>query len=514
MDTKNKNLRSQSDKFKKLFDFANNFIIVIGRNKKVQYINPFAANLLGYDKNEIIGKNWFENFLPPEVKIKTEQYFDNLIESNEIKLKPVNINPILTKNGQEIMISWKNTILKDNRGGIIASLSFGENLTEKEKLREALCKQQQLFQKVAELSPVGLTIVDKDGKIIFANKQAEEALGLSKESILQRTYDDHAWKITKVDGSPFPKENLPFHQVLRKKKPVYGVKHAIESPKKERTVLSVNANPLFDKNGEIDGVITTVEDITEMVEIQQNLKASEKQYRNAYKQMKLYEDLFAHDINNILQILLSSVELTELVFKKPTIDKKKVQNILQILKSQVIRGKQLTSNVVKLTSIDELGKELKKINYHKILTEAIKNLKNTHEKTKIQMDVKLNTENHFVKANILLHDVIYNILMNAVEFSDNDIIRITINISEVEKNGSKYIKFEFIDYGKGIEDSRKNKIFNRLKRENRESTRIGLGLSLVKMITDMVNGKIWVEDRVEGDHRQGSNFVLLLPAME
>ena len=43
---------------------------------------------------------------------------------------------------------------------------------------------------------------------------------------------------------------------------------------------------------------------------------------------------------------------------------------------------------------------------------------------------------------------------------------------------------------------------------------MGLGLALVKKIIDNYNGKIWVEDRVKGDHSKGSNFVLLIPEVD
>lgn len=43
---------------------------------------------------------------------------------------------------------------------------------------------------------------------------------------------------------------------------------------------------------------------------------------------------------------------------------------------------------------------------------------------------------------------------------------------------------------------------------------MGLGLALVKKIIDNYNGKIWVEDRVKGDHSKGNNFVLLIPEVD
>ena len=71
---------------------------------------------------------------------------------------------------------------------------------------------------------------------------------------------------------------------------------------------------------------------------------------------------------------------------------------------------------------------------------------------------------------------------------------------------------EFKDNGIGISDYRKNNIFERGSRKRYKSKGMGLGLSLVRKIIDTYNGDIWVEDRVKGDYKQGSNFVVLIPS--
>ena len=73
-----------------------------------------------------------------------------------------------------------------------------------------------------------------------------------------------------------------------------------------------------------------------------------------------------------------------------------------------------------------------------------------------------------------------------------------------------YIKFEFKDNGIGIEDEKKENLFQRSYYEDISKGGMGMGLSLVKKIVDKFNGKIWVENRINGDYTKGSNFILLL----
>ena len=115
-------------------------------------------------------------------------------------------------------------------------------------------------------------------------------------------------------------------------------------------------------------------------------------------------------------------------------------------------------------------------------------------------------------ANNLLLDVFENILINAVRYNEKSKIEIIIGIGKEEREDKNFIKMEFKDNGLGISDFRKNTIFERGSRKRYKSKGMGLGLSLVRKIIDSYQGDIWVEDRVMGDYKQGSNFVVLIPS--
>jgi signal transduction histidine kinase len=84
-------------------------------------------------------------------------------------------------------------------------------------------------------------------------------------------------------------------------------------------------------------------------------------------------------------------------------------------------------------------------------------------------------------------------------------------ISEYEK---EYCIISIDDNGPGINDDRKKELFKRFKTGGTSTKGTGLGLYLVKTIVESFDGKVWIEDRVPGDHTQGSKFMILLPAIE
>ncbi|MBN1933282.1 MAG: PAS domain-containing protein [Anaerolineae bacterium] len=157
--------------------------------------------------------------------------------------------------------------------------------------QQALRRERDIVTRIMETSPVGITVVNRMGEITFANAQAEQVLGLTVDDIVRRTYNAPQWKITAIDGGPFPDERLPFAMVMSTAQSHYDVRHAIEWPDGRRVILSINAAPLFDEMGTISAIVTTVEDITEHLHTQQEREALIQNLEGALAQVKTLSGL-------------------------------------------------------------------------------------------------------------------------------------------------------------------------------------------------------------------------------
>ena len=247
-------------------------------------------------------------------------------------------------------------------------------------------------------------------------------------------------------------------------------------------------------------------------QVMQELDVSKKEIQEAFQRANFYKDIFAHDMSNILQGILSVAQITKLQLGK-TLDPNEILDIIGIIENQIIRGSKLISNVRKLSEIEEFVEPLKSIDVCNLLKKAIGNLKNAYQSHSIEIKVDSPSKSIFIQANDLLLEAFENLLMNAVNHNENPIIEILIRISEEEREGLNYIKVEFIDNGIGIEDSRKTTIFTRGSKENNFVGGMGIGLSLVNLIVERLEGNIWVKDRFKGDSTKGSNFIVMLPAI-
>ncbi|NET88446.1 MAG: PAS domain S-box protein [Kamptonema sp. SIO1D9] len=105
-------------------------LIVVGLDNEgnVDYVNHFFLELTEYTETEVLGKNWFANFLPHYQKTRTHQTFGELIEN---KSNLYSQNSVLTKSGEERLIAWNNTLLRNVKGETIGTLSIGEDITER-----------------------------------------------------------------------------------------------------------------------------------------------------------------------------------------------------------------------------------------------------------------------------------------------------------------------------------------------------------------------------------------------
>ena len=134
-----------------------------------------------------------------------------------------------------------------------------ESLMEKLNFKtEDFRKQKELTEGILDTTPVAVTMVDINGKLVYVNRLAEELFELSKKDILDRAYDGHEWEITDYAGESIQAEKLPFSIIKRTYEAVHNIEHAIK--KEGKTLyLSISGAPLFDLQGVFFGAVFSIE---------------------------------------------------------------------------------------------------------------------------------------------------------------------------------------------------------------------------------------------------------------
>jgi PAS domain S-box-containing protein len=133
-------------------DIAGVILVGIDADEKVTFINKKGCEILGYEKHEIIGRNWFDTFIPSEIRENVRDAFKKLITA---ETEPVRFfeNSVLTSSGTERIIAWENTLIRDEAGNIISTLSSGEDITARKAAEDILMNTlEESQQRQSEVS--------------------------------------------------------------------------------------------------------------------------------------------------------------------------------------------------------------------------------------------------------------------------------------------------------------------------------------------------------------------------
>ncbi|MFW9936739.1 MAG: PAS domain S-box protein [Candidatus Thorarchaeota archaeon] len=489
--------------YETLFKNFPDLILILDLRGTIINISETIIDLYGVQKKEdCIGKNLLE-LVVPEEQDSLKQTIQRVLSKGSVRMVE---HKLKKKDGTTFIGELSLSILKDKNEENKYLICILRDITNQKEIEDKLRESQAMFQLVMDNIPQFISWKDKNSVYIGCNKNFARVAGVDEPyDIIGKTDYDLPWKISEAE-SFFEIDQL----VMDTDKPEYHIIEPQLQADGKKAWLDTNKIPLHDSKARVVGLLCTYEDITDRVNSEKALTDSERKYRDAYNRAEFYKDIFAHDISNILQNILSSVELSQFHLQKAE-KNKELKQIFEIIKEQIIRGANLVSNVRKLSILDETSPNLNNIEVFEFLNKSKKYINVEFPERKINIQFSSPFESYFVKANNLLLDVFNNLLYNAVKHNNNEVANVLIRASETQKNLKNYLKLEFIDNGLGIPDEQKNVIFQLEEWSVNNFSRIGLGLSLVKKIMSTFEGQIFVEDKVKGNFSKGSNFILLIP---
>ena len=236
-------------------DIVGVMFMALDKRGNVTLINRKGCDILEYTQEEIVGKNWFDHFIPKGIVENVKSVFLQLMDG---KIEPVEHyeKPILTKNGQEKIIAWHNAVLRDESGNACGMLSSGEDISERLRLEESLQKEREDLKLIIDSSPIIVFYKDQKGKIVRVNKAFAEALKMAEKDFVGKTvFDLYSPEIAQgmTDDD---------QEVLESGLSKLNIIEQYESASGKRWVQT-DKIPICDKNGVPIGLIGFAQDITE-----------------------------------------------------------------------------------------------------------------------------------------------------------------------------------------------------------------------------------------------------------
>ncbi len=130
-------------------------IVALDPKGRITFLNESGHKLLGYPANTLVGKNWFTTCIPLRIRHQVRKVFKQLMLGKVQNVSDY-LNPVLTKDGAERIVLWHNSLLKDEDGKIIGTISSGKDITDLRRTELALKESEARYRSLFENSPVAL----------------------------------------------------------------------------------------------------------------------------------------------------------------------------------------------------------------------------------------------------------------------------------------------------------------------------------------------------------------------
>ena len=227
----------------KHLDAAEVMIVVLDATGRIRYANRKARDVLGYGDGDLFGRDWFETCVPEAERSDVAEVFDKLLQGS---VDPVEWfeNPVVTNGGDERIIEWHNTLLRDESGEITGTLSSGLDVTAPNGREGNLEAAQRQYRTLLQAAPDPVFVADAETReILETNAAAAEFRGQPREDIVGLSLTDLCPDADAYcDFFETGTENAVTRRSLANGDPVYAVTASGERIPVEVSITTVEIN--------------------------------------------------------------------------------------------------------------------------------------------------------------------------------------------------------------------------------------------------------------------------------
>jgi PAS domain S-box-containing protein len=180
-------VQTERDRAQLYLDIAGVIIVALNADETVQMINERGCETLGLPEQDIVGANWFDQFVPEQHRERTRQTFRSLM-SGDVGSSEYFENLIVDSAGIARVVAWNNVVLRDDDGTIVGTLGSGKDVTEQRQAQAAQRESEARLRNIIEQSIDGIALVDSDGLLVEWNKGQSAITGIPADNALGRPF--------------------------------------------------------------------------------------------------------------------------------------------------------------------------------------------------------------------------------------------------------------------------------------------------------------------------------------
>jgi PAS domain S-box-containing protein len=474
-------------------------IAIFDNEHKYVFLNKVAISKKDA-RHWLIGKDDFDFCKqynkPRYLALSRRAMFVEALQTGEtVEFEETNLTPA----GSKVYNLRRFYPLKEADNSIKTVIGYGMNITSLREREEKLLEQEQALRDLVNSMDQLVVAINEDGIIVYANPKWELLTGLRQEAYIGKKLSG----FFKKGREDFIASGQTFF--LGEKNTTSNKHVTITDAKGKTRILSYYLSKYNNLNAAESRAAVFLNDITEQLIAEKNLKKVAKEERHLSEFKSSFMSLVSHELRTPLSVILSSAELIELIQDMPT-GKTQTEMYLKRIINQVDKMTQLMNEFLFLSKA-----ETGKIPYNPIpinpyvLAETLVQEAYSPWQDGRSLSLSKKGETRLVMADpLMINHILTNLISNAFKYSlGMEAPKIRILFS------AKYWELYILDYGIGICEGEKHKIFQPFTRGGNvgsiEGT--GFGLMVVQFFVKLHKGKVSIKS-IEG---KGTVIVIRFP---
>lgn len=486
LNERNNILESIGDAF---FTVDNNWIIT--------YWNKESERVTGYNRNYVIGKNFWEACAKLIGKKYQEKRFQNMKKDKNIAFQDY----------FEDLNAWLDINIYPSDSGL--SVYF-KDITKTKKYEEEIIASNERFEKSTSATNDAIWDWNIEINLLYRGRGFRKLFG---HEIPRKTYNSNVLQL--IESSMHPEDATDVVASLKKAIANSEIKNWEAEYRYNRAdgtyAYVVNRCVLIrDKFGIATRIVGAIQDITERKKQEESLKllnkkleAQTKELISSNEELEQFANIASHDLQEPLRMITSFLTQLEKKYYNKLDDKGK-----QYIQFAVDGALRMRNIILDILEYSKIGKdadiEMESIDINTIINDIWKINNKTVEKTKAKIQYQDLPVIHSFKTPIM--QIFHNLIGNALKYKTPQTKPI---IKVVAHDKESHWLFSVEDNGIGIQKEFQQKIFEifqRLHTKN-EFSGTGIGLAIVKKQIENLGGTIWVDS----EFGKGSTFYFTLP---
>jgi len=453
---------------------------------KIHQANDAVFSLLGFRPDELIEQSLSRIISP-------EETWEFMVALREVVERGVTRNARLhprSASGDVIPTTLNASALRDTDGRVIGAIGILRDMRELDKARayaESLIKN----------APDPVFVSNLEGKILQTNDAVSHLLGFRQDEVVEQS-------VSRFLGAD---ETREFVAALREVVE-HGVSRNVRlhprSASGEVISTTLNASALRDSEGDVIGAIGILRDMRAYEQVLSDLEQSRRELRDADQAKDRFLAVVSHELRTPLTAMLGWVRL----LTTGMLDDATSARALPVIERNTKLLAQLIDDLLDVSRIvaGKLTLEAGPVDLVAVIESAIESVQGLADAKSIGLKAVLDPSAGSVVGDPgRLQQVMWNLLSNAIKFTPS---RGRIDL-RLERAGS-HARLTVRDTGRGIGRELLPHIFDRFRQDDgtRRHGGLGLGLTIVRHIVELHEGKVWAESDGEG---RGATLVVDLP---